>query len=105
MTSQASVGIDGSGDLLCVKWPFVARTWLIDEEQLRSHGLAPGTDPRAWLLAKGVTFPVGSMAVISPAETNGRRGLRLAVRNSEENLQRVALLFDGNHADHTRAGR
>lgn len=95
ITDQAGLGMDGSGEVVCVKWPFVTLTWLVREQDLREMGGELGV--RDWLRRQGVAFPAGStMQLSAPAVSKeAPQTRRLTVRNSQENLQRVSALLGG----------
>lgn len=99
ITSQARVGMDGSGEVICVKWPFATLTWLVTDDTLQTMGGEVGL--RGWMARQGVEFPAGSAvqlglaaAVRDGAKTPGAAPVRrLTVRNSQQNLQRISLLL------------
>ena len=95
ITDRVSVGMDGSGDVICVKWPFVSLTWLVADKQVRTLGGEAGV--RKWLVREGVQFPAGSALQLNEAVTSSEvpQMQRLTVRNSQENLRRVSALLSG----------
>lgn len=94
ITNQAQLGMDGSGDVICVKWPFATLTWLVADETLRTMGGEAGM--QNWLTRQGVDFPAGSSVQLGLAAAV-RQGAtpvrRLTVRNSQQNLQLVSALL------------
>jgi len=95
MTGQAQLGMDGNGNVICVKWPFVTLSWPVGETDLRMLGYTEGMPARQWLIQQGVGFPSGSFAELQGARPSrdGAAARRLTVRNSEENLQRIGALL------------
>jgi beta-lactamase regulating signal transducer with metallopeptidase domain len=93
MTNEAHLGMDGSGEVICVKWPFVTLTWLVTDEGLGQMGGEVGL--RDWLKRQGVDFPAGSSVQLglAAAVTKGSQMRRLTVRNSQQNLQRISALL------------
>ena len=95
IASRANLGLDGNQKVVCMKWPFAGRTWLVKEEQLHALGFNSSVAPRVWLQNRGVTSPEGSFSRIAPAhvDDSGIQWLSISIRNSPENLQKVALLL------------